>query len=296
MAQIINEDGLLHFVVVKQIEKDQIVVFDPSKNKKQTETLNNFLSVFNGNVLLFKPNLKMFKLNYNFKLTKMKSIINFSFFCFILLNLVSTLLFIIDTQFLKMFFNSLANEKQEVLLYLFPIIILILSMLCKTLANSILRQSYKRRRANLLSNFLSLVERQSNLDFFSLYQEIIWVSKFENYILIASIANLVAEIVSLIFIYFILKQIFLVILIADLIYIFINFILNSLIKYNFENRDKEWFFFLNTINQIKNEGTELKNYKNMLNLAEEQKGYDFNSNVIEIWDKLSLIIIYAISW
>ncbi|WP_268875455.1 cysteine peptidase family C39 domain-containing protein [Mesoplasma melaleucae] len=138
LAQVINEEGMLHFVVVKQIEKDQIIVYDPSKNKKQTTIIKNFLLTFNGNVLLFKPNFKKFKQSFNFKLTKLKSLVNFSFVYFILLNLILILLFIIDTQFLKMFFNLLVNEKQQELLYLFLIIILVLSILCKTLSNSVL--------------------------------------------------------------------------------------------------------------------------------------------------------------
>lgn len=172
LAQVINSDGLLHFVIVESILQNNLIVFDPSKEKKIKQNISEFLKCFNSNVIIFKSNIKSFNKDFKFNFKKFLNIFNFDFILYLLINLVSTLLFILDTQFLKMFSNSLSEQTQDFLIYLFPLIILLFNMLFKNISINILNKNYKKRKHFLLKKFLNLIESTNSEDLFYLYQEI----------------------------------------------------------------------------------------------------------------------------
>ncbi|AVN59564.1 hypothetical protein CG008_01430 [Mesoplasma florum] len=296
LAQVINSDGLLHFVVVESILQNNLIVFDPSKEKKTKQNISEFLKCFNSNVIIFKSNIKSFNKDFKFNFKKFLNIFNFDFILYLLINLVSTLLFILDTQFLKMFSNSLSEQTQDFLIYLFPLIILLFNILFKNISINILNKNYKKRKHFLLKKFSNLIESTNSEDLFYLYQEIKWVCQYENYSLKSSISSFISEVVSLFFIYFIIKELFLIILIADVIYILINTFINNFVKKDSFNQDKEWFTFLSNIEYVKNVCAEYDMLTELLKLEEKDKLASSTLNWIELWDKVGLILIYIISW
>ncbi|ATZ21479.1 cysteine peptidase family C39 domain-containing protein [Mesoplasma tabanidae] len=296
LAQVVNSDGLLHFVIIKEILQDDLVIYDPSKEKKQKQSLTDFLITFNNNVITFKPNIKKFNTDFKFNFKRAINIFGFDFILYLLISLISTFLFIIDTQFLQMYSNSLNKNEQDFLIYLFPVILLVLNILFKNISMRILNNEFKKRKQKLLAKMLKLIETKHMSDLFYLYQEINWVSKYENYSLKSSFASIISEAISLLFIYFIAKEIFLLILIADILYIVINTWINQIATKEISNSDREWFMFLNNIDYIKNTGNECQAFDEVLKLNQKEESNTVNNNFIEFWDKLSLIFVYIISW
>ncbi|ATQ35421.1 hypothetical protein CS528_01405 [Mesoplasma entomophilum] len=296
LAQVVNSDGLLHFVIVESILQNDLIIFDPSKEKKTKQSLPEFLKSFNDNVIIFKSNIKEFNNDFKFNFKKFLNIFNFDFILYLIINLISTILFILDTQFLKMFSNSLSEKTQDFLIYLFPLIILLFNILFKNISIHIININYKKRKYSLLKKFSNLIETTNSEDLFYLYQEIKWVCQYENYSLKSSVSSLISEIVSLIFIYFIIKELFLIILISDIIYIFINICINNFVKKDNLSSDKEWFNFLSNIQHIKNICAEYDVLNELIKLEEKDKLANSTLNWIEVWDKAGLILIYIISW
>ncbi|WP_164704228.1 cysteine peptidase family C39 domain-containing protein [Mesoplasma coleopterae] len=296
LAQVVNPDGLLHFVIVERILQNDLIIFDPSKEKKIKQGLPEFLKSFNDNVIIFKSNIKEFNKDFKFDFKKFLNIFNFDFILYLIINLISTILFILDTQFLKMFSNSLSEKTQDFLIYLFPLIILLFNILFKNISIHIININYKKRKYSLLKKFSNLIETTNSEDLFYLYQEIKWVCQYENYSLKSSVSSLISEMVSLIFIYFIIKELFLIILISDIIYIFVNICINNFVKKDNLSSDKEWFNFLSNIQHIKNICAEYDVLNELIKLEEKDKLANSTLNWIEVWDKVGLILIYIISW
>ncbi|AVN62303.1 hypothetical protein CG001_01400 [Mesoplasma coleopterae] len=296
LAQVVNPDGLLHFVIVERILQNDLIIFDPSKEKKIKQGLPEFLKSFNDNVIIFKSNIKEFNKDFKFNFKKFLNIFNFDFILYLIINLISTILFILDTQFLKMFSNSLSEKTQDFLIYLFPLIILLFNILFKNISIHIININYKKRKYSLLKKFSNLIETTNSEDLFYLYQEIKWVCQYENYSLKSSVSSLISEMVSLIFIYFIIKELFLIILISDIIYIFVNICINNFVKKDNLSSDKEWFNFLSNIQHIKNICAEYDVLNELIKLEEKDKLANSTLNWIEVWDKVGLILIYIISW
>ncbi|WP_164703957.1 cysteine peptidase family C39 domain-containing protein [Mesoplasma entomophilum] len=296
LAQVVNPDGLLHFVIVESILQNDLIIFDPSKEKKIKQSLPEFLKSFNDNVIIFKSNIKEFNNDFKFNFKKFLNIFNFDFILYLIINLISTILFILDTQFLKMFSNSLSEKTQDFLIYLFPLIILLFNILFKNISIHIININYKKRKYSLLKKFSNLIETTNSEDLFYLYQEIKWVCQYENYSLKSSVSSLISEMVSLIFIYFIIKELFLIILISDIIYIFVNICINNFVKKDNLSSDKEWFNFLSNIQHIKNICAEYDVLNELIKLEEKDRLANSTLNWIEVWDKVGLILIYIISW
>ncbi|WP_027875304.1 cysteine peptidase family C39 domain-containing protein [Mesoplasma chauliocola] len=296
LAQVVNEEGMLHFVIVSELKNNNFIIFDPSKSNKIKLNKQQFLKIFSGYVLIFKANKIKFKNEFNFKISSLKRIISFEIISYILVSLLTTVLFMIDTQFLKLYANSLMNEKQDWFLYLLLLVILIINIIFKSVNNYILRKNYEKKLLINLDEFLDIVSKSNNKELFYLYQDIKWVTKFENYKLVLCLCSLISELLNLVFIFFAIKELFFVILIGDLIYIFFNYFITKFKSNEYGNSDRQWFIMLNNLENIKNEGNEKVTYLNLKKEITSEQSFEINSNFLEIWDKVSLILIYIVCW
>ncbi|ADL50511.1 peptidase domain-containing ABC transporter [Clostridium cellulovorans] len=55
IAHVITDEGLSHFVVIHKVNKKQVLVLDPAKEKRK-ETIDDFFKSFDGVILLLVPN------------------------------------------------------------------------------------------------------------------------------------------------------------------------------------------------------------------------------------------------
>lgn len=60
IAHINKEDGLSHFIVIKNIFKNKVYIFDPSSGDKQLNTIE-FSDIWTGNIVSFNPTSQKFK-------------------------------------------------------------------------------------------------------------------------------------------------------------------------------------------------------------------------------------------
>ncbi|CEA10962.1 Lactococcin-G-processing and transport ATP-binding protein LagD [Mycoplasma capricolum subsp. capripneumoniae] len=116
LAQVVNQVGLLHFVVVEK-QNNHLIIYDPLKDKKEKITYKDFYEIFTGYVLIFNSNYKKFKANY----TSLFKLFDFYLgYCFyIILNIFSILLTILEMRFLYVYSLSIINQNNSYFLYLY---------------------------------------------------------------------------------------------------------------------------------------------------------------------------------
>ncbi|AEM68700.1 cysteine peptidase family C39 domain-containing protein [Mycoplasma putrefaciens] len=292
LAQIVNEQGLLHFVVVQKA-KDLLIVYDPSKTKKQKLTYQQFYKNFTGYVLTFQANKKQFQANFN----HIKSIFtnfNWYYLLYILISLFSVLLVVLEMRFLYLYSLSIANPTNSVYLYFYFLFIFLINIFLNEVLKVILNHLYKTNKQKKTQIFYSyLVENNTVLDLVNCYSEIKFLASYQTIYFLNFLASLISSTVILAVIFYINKLIFFVMLIFDVIWLAISFIFKSISNKRSLDQNQEAKLVSSLFNK------ELLYQKAMIdqliNQLDDNKTDLLNLCFLLI-EKLSLLVVYFVSW
>jgi len=120
IAHLILENGLEHFVVVKEIVNDTIYLMDPGVGNTKM-TLTKFNKLFTGNVIIMYPRNKIIKMEKGLTICDLFSKIikeeKFLIIKIIITSLLWTMLLIISSYYLKIGSNIL-NEDSNLIKYI----------------------------------------------------------------------------------------------------------------------------------------------------------------------------------
>lgn len=295
IAQIINEENILHFVVVEKITNHKVVFLDPSLNAKKTISILSFLSFFQNNVLIFKANKKAFIQDFKVSFHSMKSIINIEALFYIWISLILSVLMILETRIIRFYSASLANEKQQVVFYILFSLIFLFNLICKKLSNIFLYKSYNNKVKRNLNKFIDYCSNFSKPNLYGFYMQIIWLEKFEQLTLLVLVSTIVTDIIALCYIWFISQQIFLIFLIISLFVLFVIFVNNKFEKHRLKETENKWFNYLSNLNNYKNSGQELLISKELVKSCDMKNVPSFETTIDAI-EKFLFLIVYYFSW
>ncbi|MDQ0567808.1 putative double-glycine peptidase [Mycoplasma yeatsii] len=291
LAQVINQAGMVHFVVVEK-QKYFLVVYDPSKTKKEKFTYNDFYKIFTGYILVFKSNKRQFLANYN----HIKSIFyNFNLTCiaYILINLFSVLLVVLEMRFLYIYSSSFLNKNNSISIYLYFLFIFLINITIGEISKILLNSLYKKNKAKKTKLFYNyLIENNTKLDLVNSYSEIRFLASFETLNFLSLISSFISSIVILSAVYYVNKTIFLVLLVFDLIWLTISFIY-KLVTENKSIENKETNFISSLFN--KNTLFDKDNIFKTIDSLDQTK-LDILNVCFSIVEKISLLVIYFVSW
>ncbi|WP_265579448.1 cysteine peptidase family C39 domain-containing protein [Mycoplasma mycoides] len=292
LAQVVNQTGLLHFVVVEK-QNNHLIIYDPLKTKKQKFTYKDFYQIFTGYILIFNSNYKKFKANYNNLFTLFDSFY-LAYLFYIILNIFSILLTILEMRFLYVYSLSITNLNNSYFLYLYFLAIFIINIFLNEISKFLLNKYYQKNKSKKLETFYYyLVEKNIKLDIINTYSEIEFISSYQTYVLLNTISAVINSLVILFVIFYINKTIFLVLFVFDLFWLVISFIYNFFTNQNKTNNQN-----LNLITHLLNK-TKLIDKKTSLELINKDLNKtqtDYLHILFNFFEKISLLVIYYISW
>ncbi|UZK63892.1 cysteine peptidase family C39 domain-containing protein [Mycoplasma mycoides subsp. capri] len=292
LAQVVNQTGLLHFVVVEK-QNNHLIIYDPLKTKKQKITYKDFYQIFTGYVLIFNSNYKKFKANYNNLFTLFDSFY-LAYLFYIILNIFSILLTILEMRFLYVYSLSITNLNNSYFLYLYFLAIFIINIFLNEISKFLLNKYYQKNKSKKLETFYYyLVEKNIKVDIINTYSEIEFISSYQTYVLLNTISAVINSLVILFVIFYINKTIFLVLFVFDLFWLVISFIYNFFTNQNKTNNQN-----LNLITHLLNK-TKLIDKKTSLELINKDLNKtqtDYLHILFNFFEKISLLVIYYISW
>ncbi|AVX54765.1 Uncharacterized peptidase [synthetic bacterium JCVI-Syn3A] len=292
LAQVVNQTGLLHFVVVEK-QNNHLIIYDPLKTKKQKFTYKDFYQIFTGYILIFNSNYKKFKANYNNLFTLFDSFY-LAYLFYIILNIFSILLTILEMRFLYVYSLSITNLNNSYFLYLYFLAIFIINIFLNEISKFLLNKYYQKNKSKKLETFYYyLVEKNIKLDIINTYSEIEFISSYQTYVLLNTISAVINSLVILFVIFYINKTIFLVLFVFDLFWLVISFIYNFFTNQNKTNNQN-----LNLITHLLNK-TKLIDKKTSLELIKKDLNKtqtDYLHILFNFFEKISLLVIYYISW
>ncbi|QVJ95884.1 peptidase C39 [Mycoplasma mycoides subsp. capri] len=292
LAQVVNQTGLLHFVVVEK-QNNHLIIYDPLKTKKQKFTYKDFYQIFTGYILIFNSNYKKFKANYNNLFTLFDSFY-LAYLFYIVLNIFSILLTILEMRFLYVYSLSITNLNNSYFLYLYFLAIFIINIFLNEISKFLLNKYYQKNKSKKLETFYYyLVEKNIKLDIINTYSEIEFISSYQTYVLLNTISAVINSLVILFVIFYINKTIFLVLFVFDLFWLVISFIYNFFTNQNKTNNQN-----FNLITHLLNK-TKLIDKKTSLELINKDLNKtqtDYLHILFNFFEKISLLVIYYISW
>ncbi|WP_265504945.1 cysteine peptidase family C39 domain-containing protein [Mycoplasma mycoides] len=292
LAQVVNQTGLLHFVVVEK-QNNHLIIYDPLKTKKQKFTYKDFYQIFTGYILIFNSNYKKFKANYNNLFTLFDSFY-LAYLFYIILNIFSILLTILEMRFLYVYSLSITNLNNSYFLYLYFLAIFIINIFLNEISKFLLNKYYQKNKSKKLETFYYyLVEKNIKLDIINTYSEIEFISSYQTYVLLNTISAVINSLVILFVFFYINKTIFLVLFVFDLFWLVISFIYNFFTNQNKTNNQN-----LNLITHLLNK-TKLIDKKTSLELINKDLNKtqtDYLHILFNFFEKISLLVIYYISW
>ncbi|WP_265512135.1 cysteine peptidase family C39 domain-containing protein [Mycoplasma mycoides] len=292
LAQVVNQTGLLHFVVVEK-QNNHLIIYDPLKTKKQKFTYKDFYQIFTGYILIFNSNYKKFKSNYNNLFTLFDSFY-LAYLFYIILNIFSILLTILEMRFLYVYSLSITNLNNSYFLYLYFLAIFIINIFLNEISKFLLNKYYQKNKSKKLETFYYyLAEKNIKLDIINTYSEIEFISSYQTYVLLNTISAVINSLVILFVIFYISKTIFLVLFVFDPFWLIISFIYNFFTNQNKTNNQN-----LNLITHLLNK-TKLIDKKTSLELISKDLNKtqtDYLHILFNFFEKISLLVIYYISW
>lgn len=196
LAQVVNQTGLLHFVVVEK-QNNHLIIYDPLKTKKQKFTYKDFYQIFTGYILIFNSNYKKFKDNYN-NLFALFDSFYLAYLFYIILNIFSILLTILEMRFLYVYSLSITNLNNSYFLYLYFLAIFIINIFLNEISKFLLNKYYEKNKSKKLKTFYYyLVEKNIKLDIINTYSEIEFISSYQTYVLLNTISAVINSLVIL---------------------------------------------------------------------------------------------------
>ncbi|WBX36710.1 cysteine peptidase family C39 domain-containing protein [Mycoplasma capricolum subsp. capricolum] len=292
LAQVVNQVGLLHFVVVEK-QNNHLIIYDPLKDKKEKITYKDFYQIFTGYILIFNSNYKKFKANY---ISFFKLFDFYLGYCFyIILNVFSILLTILEMRFLYIYSLSITNQHNSYFLYLYFLCIFLINIFLNEISKFLLNKYYQKTKTKKLEIFYYyLVENNIKLDLINSYSEIEFISSFQTYVLLNTISGLINSLVILFVIFYINKIIFLVLFGFDIFWLLISLVHNFFINKN--KKTSKASINLLTYFIDKNKLIDEKLTLKIINKDIFKNQIDYLSILFNVLEKISMLLIYYLSW
>ncbi|WP_281253172.1 cysteine peptidase family C39 domain-containing protein [Mesoplasma syrphidae] len=196
LAQTVDKQGILHFIIVSQITDNKIIINDPSKSRQSMLSWKEFQSIFAGNIIIFTANRKLYKAErgfwkaFNFKGYKLY-IINYSIITF-----VTTIIFIGEAQFIKKYGQDLVYSQPNIYLYIYFFTLFVLNLLFKELNALVVEKLRKKQHIFMLKKFFYFCTNYSHqIDYYKIFEESKFIIDFMINIIIPIIPNTISNVI-----------------------------------------------------------------------------------------------------
>lgn len=314
IAHIKLDEKYDHFIVIKNIKKDKIIVEDPIRGKVIYDK-NMFLKEWTNVVITFEKTNDLVKENSKKNICVFKN--KFIVTCFLLVFIISILASIfslLNSFYLSALYNGF--ESSKFILFLFLLLSVIKSIIDyirnraiisfdKKLNFKVMNKVYKK----ILSLPLKYHHSRPVGDILSRINDLSSIREFVNTILFSSLLDILYMILILIFMFIINKYLFLLIFLISVIYIILYlFFRNKIYSRSYDLKEKN--SLINSylvesivgINTIKNCGIEkerINDFKNKYNdLLDSNIKYNkillnFNlvDNLISSWSNILILFV-----
>jgi len=314
IAHIKLDEKYDHFIVIKNIKKDKIIVEDPIRGKVIYDK-NMFLKEWTNVVITFEKTNDLVKENSKKNICVFKN--KFIVTCFLLVFIISILASIfslLNSFYLSALYNGF--ESSKFILFLFLLLSVIKSIIDyirnraiisfdKKLNFKVMNKVYKK----ILSLPLKYHHSRPVGDIVSRINDLSSIREFINTVLFSSLLDILYMILILIFMFIINKYLFLLIFLISVIYIILYlFFRNKIYSRSYDLKEKN--SLINSylvesivgINTIKNCGIEkerINDFKNKYNdLLDSNIKYNkillnFNlvDNLISSWSNILILFV-----
>lgn len=314
IAHIKLDEKYDHFIVIKNIKKDKIIVEDPIRGKVIYDK-NMFLKEWTNVVITFEKTNDLVKENSKKNICVFKN--KFIVTCFLLVFIISILASIfslLNSFYLSALYNGF--ESSKFILFLFLLLSVIKSIIDyirnraiisfdKKLNFKVMNKVYKK----ILSLPLKYHHSRPVGDIVSRINDLSSIREFVNTVLFSSLLDILYMILILIFMFIINKYLFLLIFLISVIYIILYlFFRNKIYSRSYDLKEKN--SLINSylvesivgINTIKNCGIEkerINDFKNKYNdLLDSNIKYNkillnFNlvDNLISSWSNILILFV-----
>ena len=314
IAHIKLDEKYDHFIIIKNIKKDKIIVEDPIRGKVIYDK-NMFLKEWTNVVITFEKTKDLVKENSKKNICVFKN--KFIITCFLLVFIISILASIfslLNSFYLSALYNGF--ESSKFILFLFLLLSIIKSIIDyirnraiisfdKKLNFKVMDKAYEK----ILSLPLKYHHSRPVGDIVSRINDLSSIREFVNTILFSSLLDILYMILILIFMFIINKYLFLLIFLISVIYIILYlFFRNKIYSRSYDLKEKN--SLINSylvesivgINTIKNCGIEkerINDFKNKYNdLLDSNIKYNkillnFNlvDNLISSWSNILILFV-----
>ena len=314
IAHIKLDEKYDHFIVIKNIKKDKIIVEDPIRGKVIYDK-NMFLKEWTNVIITFEKTNDLVKENSKKNICVFKN--KFIVTCFLLVFIISILASIfslLNSFYLSALYNGF--ESSKFILFLFLLLSVIKSIIDyirnraiisfdKKLNFKVMNKVYKK----ILSLPLKYHHSRPVGDIVSRINDLSSIREFVNTVLFSSLLDILYMILILIFMFIINKYLFLLIFLISVIYIILYlFFRNKIYSRSYDLKEKN--SLINSylvesivgINTIKNCGIEkerINDFKNKYNdLLDSNIKYNkillnFNlvDNLISSWSNILILFV-----
>lgn len=314
IAHIKLDEKYDHFIIIKNIKKDKIIVEDPIRGKVIYDK-NMFLKEWTNVVITFEKTKDLVKENSKKNICVFKN--KFIITCFLLVFIISifaSIFSLLNSFYLSALYNGF--ESSKFILFLFLLLSVIKSIIDyirnrsiisfdKKLNFKVMNKAYKK----ILSLPLKYHHSRPVGDIVSRINDLSSIREFVNTILFSSLLDILYMILILIFMFIINKYLFLLIFLISVIYIILYlFFRNKIYSRSYDLKEKN--SLINSylvesivgINTIKNCGIEkerINDFKNKYNdLLDSNIKYNkillnFNlvDNLISSWSNILILFV-----
>ena len=314
IAHIKLDEKYDHFIIIKNIKKDKIIVEDPIRGKVIYDK-NMFLKEWTNVVITFEKTKDLVKENNkkNICVFKNRFIIT-SFLLVFIISIFASIFSLLNSFYLSALYNGF--ESSKLILFLFLLLSVIKSIIDyirnraiisfdKKLNFKVMNKAYKK----ILSLPLKYHHSRPVGDIVSRINDLSSIREFVNTVLFSSLLDILYMILILIFMFIINKYLFLLIFLISVIYIILYlFFRNKIYSRSYDLKEKN--SLINSylvesivgINTIKNCGIEkerMNDFKNKYNdLLDSNIKYNkillnFNlvDNLISSWSNILILFV-----
>lgn len=314
IAHIKLDEKYDHFIIIKNIKKDKIIVEDPIRGKVIYDK-NMFLKEWTNVVITFEKTKDLVKENSKKNICVFKN--RFIITCFLLVFIISILASIfslLNSFYLSALYNGF--ESSKFILFLFLLLSVIKSIIDyirnraiisfdKKLNFKVMNKAYKK----ILSLPLKYHHSRPVGDIVSRINDLSSIREFVNTILFSSLLDILYMILILIFMFIINKYLFLLIFLISVIYIILYlFFRNKIYSRSYDLKEKnslinsylvESIIGINTIKNCGIEKERINDFKNKYNdLLDSNIKYNkillnFNlvDNLISSWSNILILFV-----
>lgn len=241
IAHLVLENGLEHFVVVTNVYKNTIYLMDPSVGYKKM-SLNNFNKIFTGHIIMMHPRNEIIKMdkgitinNLFFKILKVEKSMVIKI---IIISFLWTLFSILSGYFLKVGSNVLTQDikilKYIIIVFLIIIILKIIFLYIREyyenhLNNKIDLYLYPAFIKHLFNLPLKNLNSRTNGEIMTRLDELANIKSLFTDIFISTILDSTMMILSIIVLFFINKELTIILLVFMITYFLLGLMYSKII-------------------------------------------------------------------